>query len=45
MLELYEVKVSRTVLRGERGGDTPALPGLQEPKMKAALKLKDFVTI
>jgi hypothetical protein len=27
MLEPYEGKLSRTVLRGERGGNAPDLPG------------------
>lgn len=29
MLEPYEGKLSRTVLRGERGGNAPDLPGIQ----------------
>ena len=32
LLELYEGKLSRTVLRGERGSNVPDLPDLRRAK-------------
>ena len=34
MLEPYDGKLSRTVLRGERGGNTPDLPGVGENNIR-----------
>ncbi len=39
-LELYEVKVSRTVLRGERSSNAPDLPGVRH---EAADLIVNFV--
>lgn len=37
MLELYEGKLSRTVLRGEWGGNAPDLPGKGETYNKVKI--------
>jgi len=37
MLEPYEGKLSRTVLRGERGGNAPDLPGPRGDSRMASL--------
>ncbi|KAA6309960.1 hypothetical protein EZS27_038649, partial [termite gut metagenome] len=34
LLEPYEGKLSRTVLRGERGSNAPDLPGKKEDELK-----------
>ena len=45
LLEPYDWKLSRTVLRGERGSNAPDLPGMKEFQFRTGHPFRQFMKL